>query len=585
MLRLSMFWQMFLAFGSLVVFSLGALGVIVGAWVEQQSLRQVEERLRSKAALLQEIARGRTVDELQSRIQALRQKAGAHITLIGKDGRVLVESDDSITDRDEAGPYPDIEAARSATFGVSTRHSVSLQKNVMYVAMRADLPQIEFVRVSLPVTDIQAKAATLQHLVWLSAGAMAILALMVAWALSRRLVGPLQELTISAERIADGAYGHKVYLDRSDEVGQLGTAFNHMSNELATQFAQLDEDRQQLRAVLSGMVEGVIAIDADQNILFANDRAGQMLEFNARAAAGRKLWEIVRQRAVQDVVQATIHRNSDEARKLEFAEPIGKSLTLHVAQLPGHPAHGAVLVFHDTTELRRLERLRQDFVANVSHELKTPLSVITACIETLMEGGGIDDLENRGRFLQQIHEQTQRLHMLILDLLSLARIESGDQQWTMQPLAIAELAEACAERHHARLQAKKQTLLLEPRAIGGEATVIADEEAMAEILDNLVGNAVKYTPEGGTTRLRWWVEDATCCIEVEDTGIGIPAADLPRIFERFYRVDKARSREMGGTGLGLSIVKHLVQAMQGTVRATSELGKGTTFTIRLPLAH
>lgn len=583
--RLSMFWQMFLAFGSLVVLSLGGLGVIIGAWVEQQALRQVEERLKSKAALVEEIARGRSIEELQSRIQALRQKADAHITLIGKDGRVLVESEDSLADREEASPYPEIEAARTETFGVSTRYSVSLQKNVMYVAMRTDLPEIEFVRVSLPIADMQAKASALQHLVWLSAGAMALLALMVAWGLSRRLVGPMQELTTSAERIADGAYGHKVYLDRGDELGQLGTAFNHMSNELATQFANLEEDRQQLRAVLSGMVEGVIAIDADQNILFANDRAGQMLDFNARAAAGRKLWEIVRQRAVQDVVQATIHRNSDEARRLEFAEPIGKSLTLHVAQLPGQSAHGAVLVFHDTTELRRLERLRQDFVANVSHELKTPLSVITACIETLTEGGGIDDLEHRGRFLQQIQEQSQRLHMLILDLLSLARIESGDQQWTMQPLAVAELAQACAERHHARVQAKKQTLLLESMTNGAEATVIADEEAMLEILDNLIDNAVKYTPEGGTTRLRWWLEDGICCIEVADTGIGIPETDLPRIFERFYRVDKARSREMGGTGLGLSIVKHLVQAMQGTVRATSELGKGTTFTIRLPVAR
>jgi two-component system phosphate regulon sensor histidine kinase PhoR len=283
------------------------------------------------------------------------------------------------------------------------------------------------------------------------------------------------------------------------------------------------------------------------------------------------------------MVKAAMHRPSEEGRHLEFNEPIGKSLMLHVAQLAGEPTRGAVLVFHDTTELRRLERLRQEFVANVSHELKTPLSVITACVETLMEGG-IDDHENRGRFLQQIFDQTQRLHALILDLLSLARIESGDQQWTLQPVAISELAHTCVERHQARAQAKKQTLLLDPPAPtpATQATVFADEEALAEILDNLIDNAVKYTPEGGTIRLRWWQEEDTCCIEVEDTGIGIPQSDLPRIFERFYRVDKARSREMGGTGLGLSIVKHLVQAMQGTIRAASELGQGTKFTIRLP---
>jgi two-component system, OmpR family, phosphate regulon sensor histidine kinase PhoR len=238
-------------------------------------------------------------------------------------------------------------------------------------------------------------------------------------------------------------------------------------------------------------------------------------------------------------------------------------------------------VFYDTTELRRLERLRQEFVANVSHELKTPLSVITACVETLMEGG-IDDLDNRGRFLQRIHEQTQRLHLLILDLLSLARIESGEQHWTLEPLRVKNLIEACAKRHQDRAQAKRQTLYLDPPKLEPDLAAHADEEALAEILDNLVDNAVKYTPEGGAIHLRWWGDAENCKIEVRDTGIGIPETDLPRIFERFYRVDKARSRELGGTGLGLSIVKHLVQAMQGTIRARSELGKGTTFTICLP---
>jgi two-component system phosphate regulon sensor histidine kinase PhoR len=331
------------------------------------------------------------------------------------------------------------------------------------------------------------------------------------------------------------------------------------------------------------MVEGVIAIDAEQTILFANDRAGQMLEFSPKTAAGRKLWAVVRQHIVQDVVQKAITPPGEDSAgvRAEFTGSSGKSLSLHVAQLPGEPTRGAVLVFHDTTELRRLERLRQDFVANVSHELKTPLSVITACVETLIEGG-VDDIEHRGRFLQRIEDETHRLHALILDLLSLARIESGDQALALQALSVSELARACIERHQARTQGKKQTLLLEPPVHDADAQVLADEEALSEILDNLIDNAVKYTPEGGTIHLRWHNENGDCRIEVQDTGIGIPAADLPRIFERFYRVDKARSREVGGTGLGLSIVKHLVQAMQGSVRAESEPGHGSTFIIQLP---
>lgn len=583
MVRSSMFWQMFLAFGLLIVFALGGLGTVVGAWVEQQVLGQVEARLKSKALLIEEIARDRPPDELQSRLHALADKIDTRITLIGPDGRVVVESQRGLAAADNHSKRPEIEAARAEGIGVATRYSQSTQKNMMYVALKTrNVPGVEFVRVAMPVTELQENAANLQHLVWSAAAGMALVALVVAWILSRRLVQPLQELTSGAEQIAAGAYGHKVYVERHDELGHLAQAFNHMSTQLAEQFAQLDEDRQQLRAVLSGMVEGVIAIDAEQNILFANERAGQMLEFSAKAAAGRKLWEIVRQRAVQEMVQATMYKPSNDGRPLELAEPIGRSLMLHIAPLSGQPTRGAILVFHDTTELRRLERLRHDFVANVSHELKTPLSVITACVETLVEGG-MDDQENRGRFLQQIHDQAQRLHMLILDLLSLARIESGDQQWTMKPVAIADMAQACVERQQARAQTKKQSLLLEPPP--GESPIVhADEEALAEILDNLIDNAVKYTPEGGTIRLGWRQEDEWCCVEVEDTGIGIPESDLPRIFERFYRVDKARSREMGGTGLGLSIVKHLVQAMQGTVRASSELGKGTRFTIRLPLA-
>ena len=332
------------------------------------------------------------------------------------------------------------------------------------------------------------------------------------------------------------------------------------------------------------MVEGVIAIDSEQSILFANDRAGAMLEFAANTAAGRKLWEVARQHSVQELVRAAMQTDNGEAHRLEFTVATGKTLMLQVAQLPGESTRGAVLVFHDNTELRRLEHLRQDFVANVSHELKTPLSVITACVETLLDGG-MDDMEHRGRFLERIHEQTQRLHSLILDLLSLARIESGDQHWTFQALSIAELAESCVERHQARNYRRRNRRSFWRRRRPGapDLQAWADEEALAEILDNLVDNAVKYTPEGGTIHLRWWSEGEHCIVEVKDTGIGIPEHDLPRVFERFYRVDKARSREVGGTGLGLAIVKHLVQAMQGTIAATSELGRGSTFTIRLPM--
>ena len=364
----------------------------------------------------------------------------------------------------------------------------------------------------------------------------------------------------------------------------LGRAFNRMSDQLATRIAALEEDRQQLRTVLGGMVEGVVALDADQRILFANDRALELLEIPNRArgrppalgggaapaAAGRRESGA---EAAGAVPRGAAAANAGSAR----------SLTVHVARLPGPPPRGAVLVLHDTTDLRRLERLRQDFVANVSHELKTPLTGIKLCAETLL-AGAVEDREHRTRFLDQIVAQCERLHALILDLLSLARIESGEELFEFGPVSVAAVVQACLERHRTRAEAKRQTLKMAPDG-SPSAVAWADEEAVEQILDNLLDNAVKYSPEGGAIHVGWGEEDGQVWLRVTDDGIGIPEADLPRIFERFYRVDKARSRQMGGTGLGLAIVKHLTQAMQGAVQASSRVGQGATFTVRLPRAE
>ncbi len=400
-------------------------------------------------------------------------------------------------------------------------------------------------------------------------------------ALARRRTLLLNELTQAIEHVAAGDYATRVYVDDRDAIGQLASAFNRMSERLGEQFARVDEDRQQLRAVLSSMVEGVVAIDRDFAVLFANERAGQLLDFHTASAVGRKLWEVVRHRQLQEVVETALAESKSHRQELNWNGPVTKSLTVHVGPLSNVPPRGAVLVFHDTTELRRLERLRQDFVANVSHELKTPLSVIKVCAETLLDGA-IDDSQFRGPFLERIAEQADRLYALILDMLSLARIESGAEAFVFQQVRVDQAVIGCLERHHARAEAKRQQLEAVSPEPAEHVLTWADEEAVGEILDNLVDNAVKYTPAGGHIRVRWWREDGQACLEVQDNGIGIAAHDLPRIFERFYRVDKARSRELGGTGLGLSIVKHLVQALQGTVRASSQLGKGTHFIVRLP---
>jgi two-component system phosphate regulon sensor histidine kinase PhoR len=412
---------------------------------------------------------------------------------------------------------------------------------------------------------------------------IAVLASLVLSArLARRLRRPLDALIGAAGKLGEGNSGQRVFTEGQDEIGELVWAFNRMSEQLDARMARLEQDREQLRAILSGMVEGVVALDAAQRILYVNERATQLLGLPWQAPVGRRLWEVVRQRPLLDVVQRALDSSEPQREELSWSGSSMRSLTVHAARLPGLPPRGAVLVLHDTTELRRLERLRQEFVANVSHELKTPLSVIKVCVETLLDGA-MDDPQHRRQFLEQLNFQSNRLHALILDLLSLARIESGEELFDFQPIPVSDIVEACLERHHPRAEAKGQVLESVPPAGEETLAVWADEEAVEQILDNLLDNAVKYTPQGGRISVRWRREGEQVCLEVADTGIGIPESDLPRIFERFYRVDKARSRELGGTGLGLSIVKHLAQAMHGSVRAASWPGQGTTFTICLPL--
>jgi two-component system phosphate regulon sensor histidine kinase PhoR len=587
MQRFSLPWQLFLAFGLVMGVTIPILGLVAGNWLQRAALKTIEESLRDKAALVHEFTRHRTVAELQAHLNLLREELGTRVTLIGHDGLVIAESDrDHLGDLDNHGQRPEVIAARQQTYGIAKRYSTTTRKNMMYVARRVsqeDSP-VAFVRVALPISDVEEQVAELSHWVWGTAAVTGAFVLLLAWWLVRRIIEPVQELQRGAAAVAAGSFGHKVYVERKDELGALADAFNQMSQRLAEQFAQLDRDRHQLRAVLGSMVEGVIAVDAERNVLFANERARQLLDFPVPQPVGRKLWELIRHRPVHHLVQQLLADENGQATSLDWTGAGGHALTVHGARLPGAPVRGVVLVFHDISELRRLERVRQEFVANVSHELKTPLSVIVACVETL-QNGALDDLENRGKFLDRIAVQSSRLSALIVDLLSLAQIESGAEATANHEVNVEEAVRLCVERHLERAKSKGQRLEMipPPKQPEGGALAWFDEDALSHILDNLVDNAIKYTPEGGTIQLAWWLEADRCIVEVRDNGIGIAEPELSRVFERFYRVDKARSRELGGTGLGLSIVKHLSQTLGGSVRAASEPGKGSAFAIVLPV--
>ena len=417
------------------------------------------------------------------------------------------------------------------------------------------------------------------------------------------LVRPVASLNQAADAIATGDYRQRVYVPNRDELGTLAATLNRMSQALGIRMSQLSQTAARQSTALGGMIEGVIAVDARQRIVLANDAAGRLYEFRPADVEGRPLLEVVRNHALNAAVTTGLATSTPQ--RIETLRTGASSLTvdIHVQPLPGEPCPGVVLVIHDTTELRRLESIRRDFVANVSHELKTPLSSIKAYTETLR--GGVADPETAQRFLGRIEEQADRLHLLIMDMLMLARIESDQQAFEIVSVDVPDVVRACIESQRQAAEAKRITLTVAPSSEAADAScrVRADREGLREILDNLVDNAVKYTPEDGSVTVGWSRgarsedrgangEDVAAGIQhpassivlfVRDTGIGIKPQDQQRVFERFYRVDKARSREVGSTGLGLSIVKHLVQAFGGKVGVESTPGSGSTFTVELPV--
>jgi two-component system phosphate regulon sensor histidine kinase PhoR len=586
------FWRIFGTYSLLLLCAIVALALVIPGRMTRRYQQQMDEKLRGQALLVLELIKAGkdNAPPTEAQVHRLGSEIGTRITLLDRDGRVLADTDQDPGRMDNHLLRPEIQVAKEKGIGGSNRLSTTLGKPMQYVALRADGAPggVGFVRVAVPADEVEEQLGELTRGMWLIALFTAAASTALAFWLARRITRPLLELMRGTKRIAAGEFGQKVYLRARDEIGALTRTFNDMSEQLARQFAELEEDRQQLRTILSSMVEGVVALDADQGILFVNERAALLLGIQPALAPGRKLWELVRQRALQQVVERALQGADDCRGEVNWDGVPGRSFTIHAARLPGSSTRGAVLVLHDTTELRRLERIRQEFVANVSHELKTPLSVIKACAETLLDGAAEDPV-HRSRFLEQIEDQSNRLQALIMDLLSLARIESAAQVFEFQTVHLEPLVLECLDRNQARAKAKMQRLeAVAPNGReltnGKDLAAWADEDAVGQILDNLVDNALKYTPEGGRVAVSWRDAGEQVCLEVQDTGIGIPEQDLPRIFERFYRVDKARSRELGGTGLGLSIVKHLSQAMQGSVRASSRLGKGTTFQILLPRA-
>jgi two-component system phosphate regulon sensor histidine kinase PhoR len=443
------------------------------------------------------------------------------------------------------------------------------------------------VAVALPLGAVR---DTVREAWWLLAGSLLIgaaVALAVAWALAGRTLRRVQRLIGFAGKLAAGEAAPYLAPERSDHLGVLEAQLGDMARRIGGTIGELRVERERLEAILRGMVEGVLVTDLSGGVVLLNARARQLLALPPDASArGRPLVEITRDPALGELMRELAAGASLASRDVTLAAGTGPTLQVNGARLRGADgdAFGFVLVLHDVTELRRLEVIRRDFVANVSHELRTPLTAIKGYAETLLGAAG-DDRETSRRFLAVIDRHSERLGRLINDLLALSDLELGRTPMRLNAVAIGSAVDDVLEIFAEPVA--RAGVRVEAQVAGGLPPVHADGDRLRQVLINLIDNAIKYTPSGGAVLVRASLatdveHGGMVEIAIEDSGIGIPAQDLPRLTERFFRVDKARSRELGGTGLGLAIVKHIVQAHGGSLAISSALGQGTTVRVYFP---
>ena len=541
-----------------------------------------------------ELESGFQDSSLPQHLKTLGRKTQYRYTLITQKGVVVCDSETGIQDIGYHGDRPEVQMAQQNGFGFSERYSKTLEMPMMYLALpylpsqsvSQPMTESRFVRVAVPAVSINDAIQSLQTYVWIFTFFVSGLTALIMSIFASRTLQPLSLFSSAAKQIGAGRYdAAPSMLGRADEWGLLAEAFRTMQQELKNREIGITENSARQEAVLGSMVEGVLSVAADETVMIANRAACRMLNMNSADLVGQNLLEIVHIPELTDAINAA--RNNDYSQtEFQIQAPNQKTFSCRVSVLmPTATAQpnrqsGFAVVLHDITELRQLETMRRDFVANVSHELKTPLSSILAYAETLRLGA-LEDHQLSRQFIEQIEGQAQLLNQQIVDLLQLAHVESGKEVWEIAPI---DINQACTRAINEFLpKARKQKIDLQFEPDISKPLVQADAEGLSTIMNNLISNAIHYTAPGGQVVVATNHDREHASICVKDSGIGIAPEHHSRIFERFYRVDKARSRDKGGTGLGLSIVKHLVQSFNGLIELESELGGGTNFRILLPV--
>ncbi len=516
------------------------------------------------------------VDPIAKRLGALLD---ARVTIVGADGTVLGESSGDPRLLENHGSRPEIVAAAATGGGRATRHSATLDADYLYVAQAIPGAPGTVARVALPLTDIDQAVGRIQRdLLIATLLAMALVAV-VAMVIARRVAGPLDDLRRQARAVAAGRLDVTVKPAAPRELGEVGRAFNLMTARLRSSTEEVERTRSRLEATLANLSDGVVMTSADGTVVRLNGAAARMLETTAATATGQHWVQVCRDHELAELLRRALRDRTGGTPCTATVEHGLNRRALDTAAQRLTVAHETLglVVLRDVTEIRRLELVRREFVANVSHELRTPLASIKALVETL-EAGAVDDPDVSGDFLRRIVGEVDRLALLVDELLDLARLESGRVTIRTEAIEPVDLLGPAVERLAAQLGQRRLRLRFDVPE--GLPPVRADRTRIEQVILNLVHNAIKFTPAGGAITVRASQDGPLVRIDVQDTGVGVAVDELPRLFERFYKADKARRSD--GTGLGLAIAKHIVQAHGGAIWAESLPGHGATFSFTLP---
>lgn len=580
--------KLLISYLGLVLLALALPGIYLTFGLRSYELSGMRDQMTSQALLAAETAgrAARDASEAQALAGRFKTASGSSVTLIDPTGRVVADSDRIAGEMDSHSDRPEVIEALAGRIGSAARLSrtTGLETHYVAVPIRFDNgPILGAIRFSRPLREVERSLFGLWKTLALTALATGLLGVLISLRLAESLTDPVREVAWVATRIGEGDYSRRVFPGQDDEVGHLGSAVNRMAETIEATVGELKGQKDRLEAVLGGLRTGVAFLGSDGTLLLSNPAFSELLDIVV--PSGRSHWEVLQNYELSDLIERARPSGQGETRELilrqsgDRHQSIPHDRRLKVQILPVRESGGLLLVVDDLTEIRRLERVRAELVASVSHELRTPVTSIKGFSETLLEDG-IEDKTQALEFLAIIDKEAGRLARLIEDLLQLSKLESGALEMRMAPLEIGPfLTQVLAK---VRPQAEKLGITLGFESDPG-IWIEADADRLEQVFLNLLDNALKHTPVGGSVRLaaglaRGWAE-----ITVEDTGSGIPREALDRIFERFYRVDPARSRKTGGSGLGLAIARHLVEAHGGRITVESPLGQGARFTMVLPL--